>query len=568
MKSILISLSLILTFVLQAQNPTLPENVKSNIEKRIEYGITPSIVVGIIDAHGTSYFNFGTTKIGGAPVDEHSIYEIGSISKVFTATLLADNIVKKQMSADDPAQQYLPEKAHLPTYEGKSITLGHLSDHTSSLPRMPTNFDPADPMNPYADYSVDQLYDFLSTVKLERAIGSEYEYSNVAVGLLGQILAQKAGVSYEELMLAKIATPLKMNETKITFDQNMFSHLAYGYANGVLVPNWDLLTLAGAGAIRSSTHDLLLFLAANIVLASSELTPAMELAHQVRHDKAGNTRVGLGWHISKGERGDLIWHNGATGGYRAFMGFSDVDKKGVVVMTNSDADIDDIGFHLLFPERPLADAKPNVTAWIKESIDEHGTKKLVDRFEKMKKEKGDHYSINENDINSLGYWYMNEKKNLPAATAIFEINMKEFPSSFNVYDSYAEALMNAGNNKEAIEYYKKSLELNPGNINGVEMLAKMGVVYEVKAPELKEELLKTYDGTYEIAPGFNIVITHQGTQLFGQATGQPQFELFPKSETEFYLKVVEARVTFAKNGNGEMGMTLYQNGAVMPGKKI
>jgi len=294
----------------------------------------------------------------------------------------------------------------------------------------------------------------------------------------------------------------------------------------------------------------------------------MELAHQVRHDKAGNTRVGLGWHISKGERGDLIWHNGATGGYRAFMGFSDVDKKGVVVMTNSDADIDDIGFHLLFPERPLAEAKPNVTAWIKESIDEHGTKKLVDRFEKMKKEKGDHYSINENDINSLGYWYMNEKKNLPAATAIFEINMKEFPSSFNVYDSYAEALMNAGNNKEAIGYYKKSLELNPGNINGVEMLAKMGVVYEVKAPELKEELLKTYEGTYEIAPGFNIVITHQGTQLFGQATGQSQFELFPKSETEFYLKVVEARVIFAKNGNGEMGMTLYQNGAVLPGKKI
>jgi len=568
MKSIFISLSLILSFVLRAQHPTLPEDVKSNIEKRIEYGNTPSIVVGIIDEHGTSYFNFGMAKTEGKPVDEHSIYEIGSISKVFTATLLADNIVKKQMSADDPAQLYLPEKVHLPTYEGKSITLGNLSDHTSSLPRMPSNFDPADPMNPYADYSLDQLYDFLSTVKLERAIGSEYEYSNLAVGLLGQILAQKAEVDYEQLMLTKIATPLHMTETKVTMDPNMLSHLAYGHSNGTVVPNWDLPTMAGAGAIKSSTHDLLLFLAANIGMTTSDLTPAMELAHQVRHNKAGNTRVGLGWHISKGEHGDLIWHNGATGGYRAFMGFIKEDKLGVVVMTNSDADIDDIGFHLLYPARPLAEVKPKVTTWIKETIDEHGTKKLVDRFEKMKKEKADYYSIDENEINALGYWYMNERKNLPAATVIFEINRNEFPASFNVYDSYGEALMNAGNNKDAIPHYKKSLELNPGNTNAIDMLAKMGVVYEVKAPELNEELLKTYDGTYEIAPGFNIVITHQGTQLFGQATGQSQFELFPKSDSEFYLKVVEARVTFVKNGDGDMVMTLYQNGAVLPGKKI
>ena len=568
MKSILISLSLILSFVLRAQNPALPEDVKSNLEKRIEYGNTPSIVVGIIDANGTSYFNFGMTKSGGKAVDEHSIYEIGSISKTFTATLLADNIVKGQMNADDPAQQYLPEKVHLPTYEGKFITLGNLSDHTSSLPRMPTNFEPADPMNPYADYSLDQLYEFLSNVKLTRAIGSEYEYSNLAVGLLGHILALKAGVSYEELMETKIARPLNMTETKITSDQNMLNHLAFGHSNGMVVANWDLPTMAGAGAIRSSTHDMLLFLAANIGLTKSDLTPAMELAHQIRHDKAGNTRVGLGWHISKGEHGDLIWHNGATGGYRAFIGFIKEDKKGVVVMTNSDANIDDIGFHLLNPQRPLAEVKPKVTAWIKETIDEHGTKKLVDRYEKMKKEKGDYYSIDENEINSLGYWYMNDQKNLPAATAIFEINMKEFPSSFNVYDSYAEALMNTGNNQDAITHYKKSLELNPGNTNAIDMLAKMGVVYEVKSPELKEELLKTYDGTYELAPGFNIVITHQGTQLFGQATGQGQFELFPKSDTEFYLKVVEARVTFAKNADGEMGMTLFQNGAVLPGKKI
>jgi tetratricopeptide (TPR) repeat protein len=163
---------------------------------------------------------------------------------------------------------------------------------------------------------------------------------------------------------------------------------------------------------------------------------------------------------------------------------------------------------------------------------------------------------------------MNEKKDLKAATAVFEINMKEFPASFNVYDSYAEALMNAGNNKDAITNYKKSLELNPGNTNGVEMLAKLGVTYEVKTLMLDEALLQTYDGTYELAPGFNLVITHEGTHLFGQATGQSKFELFPKTNTEFYLKVTPASVIFAKNKDGVMGLTLLQNGGVMPGKKI
>jgi|WetSurMetagenome_2_1015567.scaffolds.fasta_scaffold29233_3 serine-type D-Ala-D-Ala carboxypeptidase/endopeptidase len=566
MKPILFSLALIFSFAVHAQKPTLPDEVKASIEKRIALGINPSIVVGLINADGSSYFSFGVKKTGGEPVNEHSIYEIGSISKTFTATLLADEVLKGEMSLDDPAQKYLPETVQLPTYEGESIKLGNLSDHTSSLPRMPTNFHPADPMNPYADYTLDQLFEFLSSYKLTRPIGSEYEYSNLAVGLLGQILSRKAGTSYEELMLSKIGHPLHMDETKITLDANMKKNLAYGYAGGQEVENWDLPTLAGAGAIRSSAFDLLKYIAAEMNLTSTSLHEAMTLTHQPRHNKVGGKSIGLNWFIDDVDGEKIFEHGGATGGYRAFVGFT--DKIGIVLLTNSDEDADDIGMHLLDAKIPIRETKPKVTSWIMETIEKNGTKKLVDQYDKMKKEKGDFYSIDENDINTLGYQYMNEKKDLKAATAVFEINMKEFPASFNVYDSYAEALMNAGNKKEAIENYKKSLELNPGNNNGVEMLAKLGVAYEVKAPVLTAELLATYDGTYELAPGFNLVITHDGTRLFGQATGQGQFELFPKSNTEFYLKVTEASVTFAKNDAGVMGLTLFQGGAVMPGKKL
>lgn len=566
MKSFFVSLALIFTFAVHAQKPTLPEEVKASIEKRIALGNNPSIVVGMINADGSSYFSFGSKKLGGEPVNEHSIYEIGSISKTFTATLLADDVLKGEMSLDDPAQKYLPETVHIPTYEGKSITLGNLSDHTSSLPRMPTNFNPADPMNPYADYTRDQLFEFLSSYTLTRPIGSEYEYSNLAVGLLGQIVSMKAGTSYEDLMLTKIAKPLHMEETKITLDDNMKKNLAYGYSGGQEVENWDLPTLAGAGAIRSSAFDLIKYIAAEMNLTPTPLHEAMTLTHQPRHNKVGGNEIGLNWFIESADDQTVISHGGATGGYRAFVGFT--DKSGVVVLTNADEDADDIGMHLLDSQSPLREVKPKVTAWIQETIEKNGSKKLMDRYEKMKKEKGDTYLIDENDINTLGYKYMNEKKDLKSATAIFEINMKEFPASFNVYDSYAEALMNAENNKDAIEYYKKSLELNPGNTNGVEMLAKMGVTYEVKAPELSEELLRTYDGSYEIVPGFNLVITHEGNHLFGQATGQSKFELFPKSNTEFYLKVVEARVIFSRSTTDEMMLTLYQNGAVMPGKKL
>jgi len=249
----------------------LPEDIVQSILKRIEYGHTPSIVVGIIDKDGPQYYTFGTKTIGGQPVNEHTIYEIGSISKTFTAILLAQMVQEGKLKTDDAAQNYLPTVVKLPLKEGKQITLGHLSDHTSGLARMPTNFAPKDPANPYADYTVEQMYDFLNNFTLTRDIGSAMEYSNLAVGLLGQILSLKEGKSYEELIITKIASLLGMKSTKITFDKQMIKNLAMGHSNGAKVSNWDIPTLAGAGAIRSSLYDMLRYVAANMGLQKSKL---------------------------------------------------------------------------------------------------------------------------------------------------------------------------------------------------------------------------------------------------------------------------------------------------------
>ncbi len=561
------TLLFILCFLFQSAfaQQKLPEDITESIRKRIEFGHSPSIVVGIIDKNGPQYYAFGSKTAGGQPVNEHSIYEIGSISKTFTSILLAQMVLDGKLKIDDAAQSYLPESVKLPSRAGRQITLGHLSDHTSGLPRMPSNFTPANPGNPYADYTVQQMYDFLNAYTLPRDIGAEFEYSNLAVGLLGHILSLRTGTSYEDLMVRKLALPLGMNTTKITFDEQMKQNLAMGYSNGVQVSNWDLPTLAGAGAIRSSLQDMLRYVAANLGLQKSEWLPAMQMTHVARHDKAGGSRVGLAWMITKGNEGDVIWHNGGTGGYRTFAGFVKETGTGVVVLTNSDKGADDIGMKLLNSGATLKIIKkPAVTA-IKDALETQGVTAANETYNALKKEKGV-YEFDESALNSLGYSYLSAGKTAQAL-AVFKITMDEFPRSFNVYDSYAEALMNDGQKEAAVIHYKKSLELNPANTNATDMLVKMGAAEPAKTVVVEERVLATYVGVYELAPSFHITITKEGTQLFGQATGQGKFELFAKSDTEFYLKVVPARIIFSGEDGKINSLTLFQNGREISGKR-
>ncbi|MEI2696235.1 MAG: serine hydrolase [Saprospiraceae bacterium] len=550
-----------------AQN-TLPADIDKSIQDRITNGHSPSIVVGIIDKNGPQYYLYGTKTIGGEAVDEHSIYEIGSISKTFTGILLAQMVLNKKLNLEDPAQNYLPDVVKLPVRNGQQITIGQLSDHTSALPRMPSNFSPADPANPYADYSIEQLYAFLNNYKLSREIGSSYEYSNLAQGLLGQILSIKSGKLFEELMIQNIAKPLRMKETKISLDPNMKKHLAIGHSQGVPVANWDLPTLAGAGAIRSSLHDMLIYIGTNAGILKSKLYPAMQLSHTARHAKADNgTRVGLAWHIFEGAEGDVIAHSGGTGGYRTFAGFNVQTGKGVVVLTNSDRGADDIGFHLLNSASKLITVKKSAVMEINKINFSHGPEAAWQAYEEIKKNESTNYEFNEDEINSLGYSMLN-KNNIKAALIFFKINLHEYPNSSNVYDSYAEALMKDGQRQDAIENYQKSLELNPGNNNAIDMLNKMGVKQEVMLITVDSTVLASYVGNYALAPTFTISITQEGNQIFAQATGQSRFELFAKSSAVFYLKAIDAQIHFTVvNGKAE-ALTLHQGGRMMSGKRM
>jgi D-alanyl-D-alanine-carboxypeptidase/D-alanyl-D-alanine-endopeptidase len=307
------------------------------------------IVVGLIDDEGPRVFGFGKVSSASAhEPDGDTLFEIGSVTKAFTGILLADMVERGEVKLDDPVSKYLPETVKLPQLVDKPITLAHLATHTSGLPRMPTNFKPADLENPYADYTVEQMYAFLSAYKPTEKPGVKFEYSNLGMGLLGHVLSLHAAKDYETLLAERVLKPLGMDDTRITLDEKSRAKLAAGHdGDGEPVANWDLPTLAGAGSLRSSANDMLKLLAAAIdPRAPAELEKMLALSRKPRVPASTANEIGLGWHI--GRNGSLVWHNGQTGGYHSYCAFVPERKVGVVVLANTGTNlVDELGVRLI-----------------------------------------------------------------------------------------------------------------------------------------------------------------------------------------------------------------------------
>lgn len=427
------------------------------LRQRVEEKRSAGIVVGMLNADGTTrVVAYGDPGPGRPALDANSVFEIGSISKVFTSTVLAELVQEGVVSLDDPAQKYLPAGVQLPTRNGKQITLANLSEQNSGLPRMPSNFHPKDSTNPYADYTVQQMYAFLSGYTLTRDPGEQFEYSNLGVGLLGHVLSLRTGRSYEAMERERVWTPLGMANTAIVLTPRMKAHLALGHDEfGDVVANWDLPTLAGAGAIRSTTTDMLKFAAANLHPERGKLERAMAFAHEPRASAGGpGMSIGLNWIVQQAGADTIVWHNGGTGGYRTFLGLVPSRKIAVVVMTNSGGEgADDIGMHLLDPALPLA-PKPTVSK---------------------------------------------RRTSIPVS----------------------------------------------------------------------RDVLARYVGVYELAPNFSLDVALDKDALTVHPTGQSTLRLWPESPTDFFLKEVDAQVTFVRDADGNAtSLVLHQNGRDMPGKKV
>jgi CubicO group peptidase (beta-lactamase class C family) len=311
--------------------------------------------IGILRDGKTWFYGYGETVKGNGMIpDPGTLFEIGSITKTFTATMLGIAIGEGKLKLDDPVNKYLPDSIPTLEYNGKIATIRTLSNHTSGIPRMPGNFQGTvvKGQDPYASYTIRDLYSFLHELKLTREPGSVFEYSNAGVGLLGTILQKTYGKNYEELLLSFIAKPLGMNDTRVNIRPADSAHVAGGYDdNGVYNGPWNLsVAFAGAGAIRSTARDMLKYAAAEAsgrtTDAATPLEKAMQLTQVVTFQN-GSTRIGLGWIFLRSEGNDILFHNGGTGGYRSYLAIDVQRKTAVVLLSNCGVGVDDEGAKLM-----------------------------------------------------------------------------------------------------------------------------------------------------------------------------------------------------------------------------
>ena len=353
--------------VAEASPQAAAAHAQTIIDDRVEAGLAPAIVVGIVRKDGTKeFYSAGRLNADGTKeVDANTIFEIGSISKVFTTLLMVQMEEKGDLEFSDHAQSFLPAGVTMPIKDGGSpqsgetppthITLEHLATPTSGLPRMPSNVRPKDPLNPYADYTYQQMYDFLSSYELQGEIGQEEVYSNLGMGLLGHILELQSGKSYQELLIDQICRPLGMNSTTTKPRPQDAARVAGAHMEVTPVSAWDIPTLAGAGDINSTVSDMLIFTAANMGQIETPMAGAMRRCHLPRVTSANSQmKIGLGWSVLGQPGREIIWHNGGTGGFASFMGFRPDTGEGVIVLSNASyRGVDRIGFHLLDDDHTL-----------------------------------------------------------------------------------------------------------------------------------------------------------------------------------------------------------------------
>jgi CubicO group peptidase (beta-lactamase class C family) len=318
-----------------------PVDWKSRINKVVQRHINEErnvgVVVGVMKDGNIWVNGFGQTHLTrpSAPT-EHTIFEIGSVSKVFTGLALGRLVVDGTVHLEDSIAMHLPE---LVGTAAGAITFRELTTHTSGLPCVPSNLTRSDPTNPYKDYQIDDLMTFLKSFQFEHPKPFPFEYSNLGVGLLGYVLSQVCGDDYDGMIRTLITRPLGMTDTGVVLTTSQLQRTAQGY---YCVPDesplWDLSVLAGAGGVRASLHDMMIFLKANLVPETTPFSSAIKLSQQIQ--APGPTlNVGLGWIIWGSGDDAMRWHNGQTGGFHSHIAFKPSEQTGVVMLTNTASDV-------------------------------------------------------------------------------------------------------------------------------------------------------------------------------------------------------------------------------------
>ena len=511
------------------------------------------------------------------PNEPNTKHRLGSISKQFTAMLILQLAEEGKLDLQAPITKYLPD---YPKENGDLISTHHLLTHTSGIPNytaFPGFFadQSRDPFTP------DEFVDTFKDMELEFSPGERFNYSNSGYFLLGVLIEKLTEKSFEQALHENIFKPLGMNDSGYDNHRDILKNRATGYEKeGKSFVNSNYLDMSipyAAGSLYSTVEDLYIWdqaLYTNKLLSQKY----MDLMFEPYIPAFGEFHYAYGWTVGNeviGNTKDSIYvisHGGGINGFSTYISRAAEGKSLVVLLNNTGG-------------APLNDMTYAIRGIMNDKSYDHPKKSLADELAMVIETKGieagityfndnkdsDDLELSEREINDLGYMLMFEDRAEEAAK-IFKLNLETFPKSSNVYDSYAEALMTLGQNEDAIKNYKTSVEMNPANQHGIDMLKELGVDTDdlIKEVVVPVEILDAYIGRYELVPGFIITVTKgENNQMHAQATGQPEFDIFPKSNEVFYLTAVEAEISFNKDADGNVeSLTLFQGGRETTGKKL
>jgi len=495
-------------------------------------------------------------------------FRLGSITKQFTAALILQLVEQGKIKLDGKITDYLPDYRK---DTGAKVTVHQLLNHTSGIPSYTSlpDFGNDVSRNPY---KVDDFVKKYASKDLEFEPGSKFSYNNSGYFLLGAIIEKVTGQTYEQVLKEKILDPLGMRNTGYDHHGTILEKRASGYEKTgegyVNAPYLDMSLPYSAGSLYSTVEDLYLW---DQALYTGRVLSAQskDLMYKPHLDE-----YAYGWVITNAKLGTgteaipSIRHGGGINGFNTMIVRYPAQQNLVVLLDNTSqgGNVDRLTREItnILYNQPHTVPKLPVADVLLKTIGEKGIEAGIAQYRDLKTRQANVYDFSEPELNQLGYRLLQTKK-LKEAVEIFKLNVEAYPQGFNTYDSLGEAYMVSGNTELAIQNYKKSLELNPQNTGATAMLKRL----ENKTASVDPKTYNAYVGEYELSPTFKATVFKEGDKLMAQATNQPAFELYPEGENKFFLKVVDAKVTFIRDDKGQVtGLILHQGGQDVPGKKI
>ena len=555
-------LALLLLLAFPAARAQTAADYDALVSKMHDYGLFDGAV--LVAEGNTVVFQKGYGEADRAwdvPVTPDTRFRIGSITKQFTAALILQLVEEGRVALDAPLTTYLPD---YPADPGDRVTVHHLLTHTSGIPSYTglPGFMQAESRNPYTPAELTAVF---SGLPQEFEPGTAYRYNNSGYILLGAIIEAVTGQPYDRVLREQLLTPLGLDDTGYEHNADVVERMAHGYTRTgtryANAPYLDTTVPYAAGMMYATVGDL------------HRWTRALHAGRPFQRSATLQTMLtpfldgyALGIGVGKEAMGEdsvrVVQHGGGIHGFTAMLAYYPERDVTVAVLDNTSGGSGAVADALaaLAHGQPAPEVKRPIDIALAAWIEERGLDAAVAEYRRLRAAGNTEYDFAEHPLNRLGYVYLG-RGDTETAIAVFELNVETHPEASNPYDSLGEAYLAAGDTTRGLANYQKSLELNPGNENARRILAERGV--EVQEPDVAvpEATLAAYVGRYQMQPGVFLTVTREGPQLSAQLTGQSAFAIYPRSETEFYLTVVPATLTFTRTGDGPaVSVTLRQNG--------